>query len=62
MVTGPFTNGKNLKKNEPLKIDIGSESEDDFILKSPKKMSMSPKINIGPISDEFDSLTMIDPK
>ena len=51
MVTGPFTNGKNLKKNEPLKIDIGSESEDDFILKSPKKMSMSPKINIGPMID-----------
>ena len=40
-----------MKKQEPLKIDIESESEDDYVMKSPKKMSMSPKINIGPMID-----------
>jgi len=34
-----------------LKIEIDSESEDDYVMKSPKKMSMSPKINIGPMID-----------
>lgn len=30
-----------------MKIHIDSESEDDYVMKSPKKLSMSPKINIG---------------
>lgn len=38
---------KSPKKNEQLKIHIDSESEDDYVMKSPKKLSMSPKINIG---------------
>ena len=38
-----------------MKIEIDSESEDDYIMKSPKKLSMSPKINIGPMinSEKF---------
>ena len=48
-IVGPSS--KSPKKNEQLKIHIDSESEDDFILKNPKKLSMSPKINIGPMID-----------
>ena len=44
---GPSQNEKSPKKNEQLKIHIDSESEDDYVMKSPKKLSMSPKINIG---------------
>ena len=45
---GPFSNIKSPKKQEELKIEIDSESEDDdYPMKSPKKLSMSPKINIG---------------
>ena len=42
---------KSPKKNEQLKIHIDSESEDDFPMKSPKKLSMSPKVNIGQMID-----------
>ena len=48
---GPFSNIRSPKKQEELKIEIDSESEDDYVMKSPKKMSMSPKINIGPMID-----------
>merc|ERR1711976_915417 len=49
---GPSGAGsKSPKKNEQLKIIIDSESEDDYVMKSPKKLSMSPKINIGPMID-----------
>ena len=50
-ISGPFSNIKSPKKEEELKIEIDSESEDDYIMKSPKKLSMSPKINIGPMID-----------
>ena len=53
---GPFSNIKSPKKQEELKIEIDSESEDDdYPMKSPKKLSMSPKINIGPMinSEKF---------
>merc|ERR1712045_757655 len=48
---GPYPSVKSPKKNEQLKIDVGSESEEDYVMKSPKKLSMSPKINIGPMID-----------
>ena len=55
VILGLSQHEKSPKKNEQLKIHIDSESEDDYVMKSPKKLSMSPKINIGRMidSDKF---------